>query len=169
VTGTPTTPTADLPPDPDDTVARFRAGTLPRAAWTHEAHLAVAVALLREEPDVDVVTERLRDLITAYNAHTGTRPDRAACHQTLTAYYVQAIGVIGAGDLRTVIDHPWCSRRAPLRHWSRTLLASEEARHRWVEPDRADLPWSCARPWLDPDDDHLHPLRSEHRPWRAKP
>jgi hypothetical protein len=30
---------------------------------------------------------------------------------------------------------------APARHWSPRALASDEARHGWVEPDRAPLPW----------------------------
>jgi len=102
----------------------------------------VAWALLDEaDGSADAVIDRLRDLITAYNAHTGMRPDEAACHQTITAYYVRAIAAARPASDEALVEHPWCSRRAPLRHWSRRLLATEAARHSVVAPDRAPLPW----------------------------
>lgn len=135
--------------DREELVARFRAGTLPRGEWTHEAHLRVAWALLEEaDGEAHRVIDQLRDLITAYNAHTGSRPDQAACHQTITAYFVRAIAAIGPTSDRALVAHPWCSRRAPLRHWSRALLATEAARRGVVAPDRAPLPWTD-RPTTD--------------------
>lgn len=151
----------DARPDGLDAAAiadAFRAGTLPRSSWSHDAHLCVAYVLLREaDGDTDLVTDQLRDLITAYNAHTGTRPDQAACHRTITRYYVEAIAAAlipaataaeapadtsrDAVEVEAILADPRCSRRAPLRHWTRAVLGSDAARHGWVEPDRAPLPW----------------------------
>lgn len=153
--------------DLDDTVARFRAGSLPRSAWTHEAHLLVALALLRENHDPDEVIDELRDLITAYNAHTGMRPDRAACHQTITAYYVRAIAESSPATVEEMLIHPWCSRRAPLQHWTKATLTSNAARRGWVAPDRDPLPWTSPTIGQTDETDNNQLLHSGARAWEG--
>src|SRR3546814_10564626 len=44
--------------------------SLPRAAWTHEAHLAACLWLLTERPDIDV-DARIASLICAFNESVG--------------------------------------------------------------------------------------------------
>jgi len=123
-------------------VEAFRDGTLPREMWTHEAHLIVAWATLREVGDPTTAYGLLTEQIRAYNrCDTGAR-SIVDCHQTLTRYYVLAIDALHPATLSDVLLHRSCSRLAPSRHWSPRALASSEARHGWVEPDRARLPWS---------------------------
>jgi hypothetical protein len=119
----------------------LRARTLPRAAWTHEAHLAAARAVYRESGDVDLALGELRGLITAYNANTAPPSSGVICHETITRYYLASVIALDALPLTVLLSHPWCSRRAPLRHWSAPVLRSERARHTWVRPDLSPPPW----------------------------
>ena len=126
----------------DAFLAAFRDGTLPRELWTHEAHVIVAWATLREVGDPEATYALLTQQIRAYNRCDTGAPSIVDCHQTLTRYYVLAIAALQPATLSDVLLHRSCSRLAPARHWSPRALASTEARRGWVEPDRCPLPWS---------------------------
>jgi len=130
------------PSDLDRFVASFRDGSLPRAAWTHEAHLVVCWGVLHACEDVDAAVDELSRLITAYNACTGLPADRVPCHETITRYYVLAVTAADPPTMARLLTHPWCTRRAPARHWSSPLLWSHAARTGWVDPDLEALPWT---------------------------
>ena len=116
--------------------------TLPKVRWTHEAHLTACwYALAEHGPDA---LEWLRHAIPAYNDVTGTpNTSTSGYHETLTSYYVEAVAHAGATRPEQLWAQPWCSREAPLRHWSRTTLFDPTARAGWVEPDLAPLPWAA--------------------------
>ena len=132
----------------DELVANFLAGTLPRESWTHPAHLFVCQHLLRTATPDEVLAD-LRHRIPDHNARVGVLPYHGGYHETVTRYFVEAVGRVGAHAVDEVVDHPWCHVDAPARHWSRGLLWSDAARSRWVEPDLAPLPW------VGGVDDHL--------------
>ena len=117
-----------------------RDGSLPRSDWTHQAHLAVALVVAREVGDPATALGELRGVITAYNARSGLAGDRVICHETITRYHLAAVCALGDASLDELIAHPWCSRGAPLRHWSSRSLASRRAARAWVVPDLAPLP-----------------------------
>lgn len=127
--------------DPADLTAAFEARTLPKTEWTHEAHVVVCwstVARLGAEHAL----AHLRAAIPKYNEATGTpNSDTDGYHDTITCYYVGAVGSLAGASLDEVLTHRSCSRTAPLEHWSRERLFSVEARHGWVEPDLEPLPW----------------------------
>ena len=116
--------------------------TLPKVRWTHEAHLTVCWHALAEHGAGAL--DWLRVAIPAYNDATQT-PNTSASgyHETLTVYYVEAVAHAGATRPEQLWAQPWCSREAPLRHWSRTTLFDPAARAGWVEPDLAPLPWAA--------------------------
>jgi hypothetical protein len=122
----------------------FRDGTLPREAWTHEAHLIVAWSTLREVGDAEATCSLLIEQIRAYNRCDTSSATTVDCHQTLTRYYVLAIAALEPSTLSEVLLARTCTRLAPSRHWSPPVLASAEARLGWVEPDRAPLPWDTS-------------------------
>lgn len=139
-------PTGQTRPVPDvDTMQiydRFRDRTLPKSEWTHEAHLRVCWASLSRLSTTDTI-DALRDGIRAYNEATGVEnTPTAGYHETLTLYYVRAVAALDAPTIDEVIVAPQVTTTAPLRHWSRDLLFSREARAEWTEPDLAPLPWS---------------------------
>ena len=115
--------------------------TLPKADWTHEAHLVVCrVALVGRTPAETV--DFLRDGIRAYNRATGVEnTDSSGYHETLTRYYVAAVASLRTARLDDVLAAPCCATAAPLRHWTRAVLFSPAARADWVAPDLAPLPW----------------------------
>ena len=116
---------------------------LPKAEWTHEAHLAACVWLLLERPDITPGAE-MPGLISRYNvAVGGENTDSAGYHETLTQLYI--IGVrrflesCGEEDLlgqvNALLTSEMAPRDWPLRFYSRERLFSLEARRGWVEPD----------------------------------
>ncbi len=74
----------DLPfrPFPDDAAVReigrrLLDRTLPRAEWTHEAHLGAATWLVRERPDLDLDAQ-IGSIIARYNVAVGGVNDAVA-------------------------------------------------------------------------------------------
>jgi hypothetical protein len=121
--------------------------TLPRAEWTHEAHLGACACLLLEHPDF--VAERdLPGTIRAYNlAVGGVNDDTQGYHETITQFSIAAVKAHLATDrdglLAERVNRLLASERGlrdyPLRFWSRDLLFSRDARRGWVEPDLRPL------------------------------
>ena len=115
--------------------------TLPKAEWTHEAHLVVCHAALASRTPVETVNF-LRDAIRAYNDATGVEnTTTSGYHETLTRYYVGAVASLGTEALSEVLVARRCVTSAPLDHWTRAVLFDPTARAEWVDPDLAPLPW----------------------------
>lgn len=131
----------------DELARRFRDRTLPKEAFTHEAHLRVGLWHVLEFGEAAAL-EELRRCIRAFNeAHGGVNSDSAGYHETITRFYVwriarfaEAAGERDAPDLLADRLLAECGdRRLPLRHWSEARLMSREARQGWVAPDLAPL------------------------------
>lgn len=136
--------------DPAATLDAFLRLTLPKARWTHEAHLTVCWATLRELAPAAALV-RLRAAIRAYNAAVGTVDDDTnGYHETLTRYFVGAVAALADRELAAVLADPTCGRDAPLSHWSRDRLFSVAARRAWVDPDVSPLRWDPAALGLTP-------------------
>lgn len=127
----------------------FLARTLPRAEWTHEAHLAATVWLLLKRPDIDLDKE-LPDLIRRYNESVGSvNSDTEGYHETITRVFLRGVQLfLAEADLREplyelvneLLLSPMGRRDWPLRFYSPERLASVEARRAWVRPDIASIP-----------------------------
>jgi hypothetical protein len=122
--------------------------TLPRAEWTHEAHLATCAWLVLERPDIAPERE-LPDLIRRYNESVGgVNSDSEGYHETITQCFVIAVRrALARSEERGLAERVNAlllaeegRRDWPLRFYSRELLFSKAARLGWVEPDLADLP-----------------------------
>ncbi len=121
--------------------------TLPRASWTHEAHMAACAWLILERPDI--VPERdLPGFIRRYNESVGGVNDETqGYHETITQVFIRAVRAFlvraGQGDLaaqvNALLHAPEGRRDWPLRFYSPELLFSVEARLGWVEPDLGPL------------------------------
>ena len=136
----------------DDEVIRrtgegLLARTLPRADWTHEAHLAACFWLVRDRRDIDLETD-LPDIIRGYNAAVGgVNDDVQGYHDTITRAYLHGVRAYLASrpheplsvGVNALLASPVGRRDWPLRFWSRIRLFSVEARRGWLAPDLADL------------------------------
>lgn len=124
--------------------------SLPKARWTHEAHFALALWLIRDR-GCAMTPDAMRLVITRYNDATGTaNTDSSGYHHTITV-----------ASMRAPADHlRRCGTEMPLHrvlaslmasplgradwllsHWTRELLFSVDARRGWRDPDRMPLPF----------------------------
>lgn len=139
--------------DTDAAVARVGEGLLradlPKAEWTHEAHLAATLYLLLRHQEVDLDAE-LPGLIRRYNESVGgVNDDTQGYHDTITKAYLRGIRLFLVEADRTAPIHnlvnellhsPMGKRDWPLRFWSHDRLFSVEARRGWVAPDLSPIP-----------------------------
>jgi hypothetical protein len=121
----------------------FEARILPKACWTHQAHLVVGLwYLTHHSPDdaLAIVRQRIR----AYNEAAGTaNTDSSGYHETLTRLFLSGI----AAHLSThsneslptsvalLLQSPLVHKDWPLSFYSPERLFSVAARHEWLEPD----------------------------------
>ena len=125
------------------------ARTLPRADWTHEAHLAATTYLLTRRPDVDLDRD-LRHIISSYNESVGgVNDDTQGYHETITRVFLHGVRLFLAEadqdePLHELVNElllsPMGRRDWPLRFYSAERLFSVEARRKFVTPDLAALP-----------------------------
>jgi hypothetical protein len=130
-------------------VTRFEACTLPKEEWTHQAHLTVGLWYASRLP-YDKALATVRQGIQRLNGAHGvpTTPTRGY-HETITRFYVRVLCDYVAKEEERPVG-PWPERVArllarygdrdlPLRHYTKALLMSPEARYGWVEPDLLPL------------------------------
>ena len=138
---------AGHPSQTERLVARFLDLSLPKAEWTHEAHLRVGLWHVLHFPP-EVALGWLRDGITRLNeAHGTPNTDRGGYHETITRFYVAIIARFVAecdrsrllDDLAEALIAERGHRDLPLRYYTRARLDSIAARRGWIEPDLMPL------------------------------
>jgi hypothetical protein len=124
-------------------ISEFEACKLPKAQWTHEAHLLVGLWYLsRHSPAeaLDIVRARIR----AHNESVGTaNTDTSGYHETLTRLYLDGIAALRARHselsfidlLKQLLESPLANSAYPFAFYSKERLFSVKARHEWVAPD----------------------------------
>jgi hypothetical protein len=134
--------------EPDAVIRQFIARSLPKALWTHPAHLRVGlwhVLNFRHDRALDLLRERIR----AYNEASGVaNTDESGYHETITRFYLRAIiAYIQTADMSRPFEDLVAEligrhrdRDEPLRYYSRERLFCVLARRDWLEPDLAPLP-----------------------------
>ncbi len=117
--------------------------SLPRADWTHEAHLAACLWLITERPDITPERD-LPAIIRRFNESVGgVNDDSQGYHETLTQLYIRGVRRFLAehagddllGRVNALLASPVGERSWPLQFYSHALLFSVSARRSWVEPD----------------------------------
>jgi hypothetical protein len=121
---------------------------LPKAEWTHAAHFASALWLMRGGHDAPVV---MPGMIRAYNESVGgVNSDTSGYHETITQASLRAARAVLAANpadvplwqianalMRSNLGNPnWL-----LEYWTRDRLMSVDARRAWLEPDLKPLPF----------------------------
>jgi hypothetical protein len=116
---------------------------MPNEYFHHLDHVRLAWIYLRELPEEDAM-ERMARTLKRFAAHNG-RPERY--HHTRTLAWMQL--VVAAARTTPAIQtfaefiaaHPHLSdQQTLLRHYSKNLLDSPDARTGWVGPDLRSLP-----------------------------
>jgi len=136
----------------DDEITHLGEGliarTLPKAEWTHAAHFASALWLMRNGHDAAVV---MPGMIRAYNESVGgVNSDTSGYHETITQASLRAARAVLEANpadmplwkianalMATNLGNPnWL-----LEYWTRDRLMSVDARRAWLEPDLKPLPF----------------------------
>lgn len=132
--------------DIEELVQAFIQRNLPKSAWTHAAHLIVALWHLTQY-SVDEATCLLRARIIHYNEAVGTENSgNSGYHETLTLFWIWVITEYLAkqeGDLEELVNafirSKYADRQLAIRFYNKSTIFSSGARARWVEPDLRPL------------------------------
>ena len=124
------------------------ARTLAKEEWTHAAHFAAALWLMRAGYDAPV---EMPGMIRAFNESVGgVNGDNSGYHETITQASLRAAkGILDLNGsqvplfqianalMKTNLGNPnWL-----LEYWTRDRLMSVDARRAWLEPDLKPLPF----------------------------
>lgn len=129
-------------------VKAFENRSLPKADWTHAAHLTVGLYYCFHNP-FGIAKNLMSDGIYWLNdAHGTPNTETSGYHETLTVFWLKTIAAylenhktekslmfLANGLLESVDD-----TKLPLKYYGRELLFSTEARLKYVEPDLEKFP-----------------------------
>jgi hypothetical protein len=126
------------------------ARSLRREEWTHAAHFAAALWLMRYRTELEPATA-MPGLIRAFNESVGgVNSDSAGYHETITLASLRAArGVFDSFPadvpvwriVNALMKTNFANPNWLLEYWSRERLMSVEARRAWLEPDLKALPF----------------------------
>lgn len=133
----------------EHTMRRMIDCTLPKEAWTHEAHFAGALWLVAA--DFEAAQRDMPGMIRAYNESVGgINSDTEGYHETITQASLRAARQMveraaPGTPLHLVLQSLMVSEFGRsdwlLTYWSKPVLFSVAARREWVEPDLQPLPF----------------------------
>jgi hypothetical protein len=126
-----------------DLVTGFRNRTLPKGAWTHEAHLVAAIWFHVHHSPEEAIAYLRSGIITFNDSVGGKNTPTDGYHETMTLFWCKTISMFVAAhrhlslvDLcSTFLASEQATKDYPLRFYSRDVLFSVKARATWVEPD----------------------------------
>jgi hypothetical protein len=116
----------------------FHSCRLLNSEFHHADHLRLAWLHLHREP-AEVALAKVRAGIQKFAAHHGATQ---LYHETITTAWVRLLGTHHEGSFDEFLreNEARLSKELLHRFWSPEVLAGEEARARWVAPDRRELP-----------------------------
>ncbi|HKV29464.1 MAG TPA: hypothetical protein VJT14_00440 [Candidatus Dormibacteraeota bacterium] len=128
----------------EEFLAAFEAGKIANQDFHHRDHLRLAWIQIHRL-GVDRAADTVAGAIRRFAAHHG---HGNRYHETMTRFWVRVVGMgitrhptLSFDDLLAAEPH-LLDKNLPYRHWSRELMASDEARRQWTEPDVRLMPAS---------------------------
>lgn len=128
-------------------VAAFEAASLPKEAWTHEAHVRVGFLYARQCGLATAISRMRAGLIALNAAHQAPDELERGYHETITQAFVRLIDAAASRQKEWPSSGAFCAAHPELldknvlgRFYSRDRLISWEAKTSFVEPDLAALP-----------------------------
>jgi len=123
--------------------AAFFDFSLPRAEWSHGAHVALAAYLLYDS-DVPTVLPKVRQALSTYiEACGGRNADDTGYHETLTVFWLKVISRKVREEwfdsrleaVRSMVAVYGEARELATQYYSYDLKSDTLSRKQWVEPD----------------------------------
>ena len=134
----------------DEFLAAFEAGKLPKARWTHGAHLLTGACYVHALGEA-VAIDKMRLCVKRYNvAVGGQNTDTSGYHETITVAWIKLLArmlreVTESGPMdraafaALVIVRYEANRDIWKSYYDFELVNSVEARRNWVPPTLAPL------------------------------
>lgn len=128
----------------DAFVASWRAGTLPKPAWTHAAHVAVCAYHGWRNVPLDEVFAAMKAGIRAYNEAVGTaNTATSGYHETLTRFWATVVvSHLAAAQpasrvdaVRSAVEVFGEARGLHAAYYRTDVVRDPVARASWVPPD----------------------------------
>jgi hypothetical protein len=128
-------------------LAAFENGTLPKSHWTHRAHLFTGACYVHAH-GVELATDYMRERIKRYNlAVGGQNTATSGYHETITVAWIKLLdrlhrdsAPIARADFAALAVERFGNAREIFRqYYDYDLVASTEARARWVPPNLRDF------------------------------
>ncbi len=134
--------------DVERIITGFEQGTLPKAEWTHAAHLVMAMWYALHMPESELLSH-IRPRIRAYNTAVGVEnTTTSGYHETLTVFYIQVVvrflkdfiaretmPQLPETLINALLQSECAERTYPLRFYTKERLFSAEARMEWLPPE----------------------------------
>jgi hypothetical protein len=125
-------------------VRRFEACEINPADFRHYQHLTVALWYVMQFP-YDLASEKIRDGIRRLAAAYG----KTGYHETITLFWLMVVRDFAATrssgetvcEVANRLVASGTGKDLIKEYYSAELLATVEAKERWVEPDVKSLPW----------------------------
>ena len=124
-------------------VEAWEQGTLPRAQWSHAAHVGIGACYTVRYGEGALA--KIREGIVRYNDAVGTaNTESSGYHETLTRLWAGVVAEAVAGfssewlAARHAVQRFGEDRDLPRRFYSFDVVRSVEARRTWVAPDLAE-------------------------------
>ena len=126
----------------DGFVEAFSARTLPKACWTHAAHLLTGAWYVHGLGEAEA-TERMRREVMAYNvAVGGQNTATSGYHETVTMFWIKVlagrsrvcVGMERGAFARAMVREFGGDREVLERYYGFDVVRSVEARREWVAP-----------------------------------
>jgi hypothetical protein len=129
-------------------VAAFEKRTLPKAEWTHGAHLTMGFWYAAHFDPEDALDRVRTGILRLNEAHGVVTTPTSGYHETITRAYMRLLEAQLAEDRDGGEWHERVNRALErlgardllLGYYTRERLMSPAARARWVEPDLKELP-----------------------------
>jgi len=141
-------------PEIDTFLQAFESGTLPKARWTHAAHLLTGACYVHAHGEAEAIA-RMRERVSAYNlAVGGQNTPTSGYHETVTVFWIKLLAQRLASQSENAGAPPHITRcnfahsivrelgenRTIYRDfYSYDVVASPEARRTWLPPDLRPL------------------------------
>lgn len=123
-------------------LAAFEGCTLPKEQWTHAAHLLTGACYVHAM-DREAALCRMRECVRRYNESVGGKnTETSGYHETITVMWIRLLdrlrreaGTMDRASFAALAVSYFAARRDIFRdYYDFDIVASTEARLRWVEP-----------------------------------
>lgn len=129
----------------DAFLAAFEDGTLPKARWTHAAHVFTGACYVHALGEA-AATDKMRLCVSRYNeAVGGKNTATSGYHETVTVFWIKLLSALreqarplGRCAFAThAVSRFGQSRRLHEHFYDFDVIASQEARRRWIPPSQS--------------------------------